>query len=52
LLGDAEGDDNRKEWIEQRLEELASIFAVSVGGFSIMDNYLHVLVSLDQPSRG
>ena len=28
-----EGDDNRKEWLENRLEELAGLFAVSVGGF-------------------
>ena len=38
---------DRKEWIEQRLRELAEIFAVSVGGFSVMDNHLHVLVRLD-----
>jgi hypothetical protein len=37
LLG--EGDQNRKEWIESRLEELADIFAVAVGGFSVMDNH-------------
>ena len=35
LLG--EGDQNRKVWIENRLEELAEIFAVAVGGFSVMD---------------
>ena len=45
LLG--EGDHNRKEWLENRLEELADIFAVAVGGFSVMDNHLHVLVRLD-----
>ncbi len=45
LLG--EGDDNRKEWLESRLEELADIFAVAVGGFSVMDNHLHVLLRLD-----
>ena len=43
----AEGPENRKEWIENRLQELAEIFAVSVGGFSVMDNHLHVLVRLD-----
>ena len=43
----AEGPDNRKEWIERRLEELAEIFAVSVGGFSVMDNHMHVLIRLD-----
>ncbi len=45
LLG--EGDDNRKLWLENRLEELAEIFAVAVGGFSVMDNHLHVLLRLD-----
>jgi REP element-mobilizing transposase RayT len=43
----AEGPENRKDWIEHRLQELAEIFAVSVGGFSVMDNHLHVLVRLD-----
>ena len=46
LLGEAEGESSRKEWIEKRLEELAGIFAIAVGGFSIMDNHLHVLVRL------
>jgi hypothetical protein len=32
LLGD--GDENRKEWLENRLEELVDIFAVAVVGFS------------------
>jgi hypothetical protein len=45
LLG--EGNHKRKEWIENRLEELSEIFAVAVGGFSVMDNHLHVLVRLD-----
>jgi hypothetical protein len=45
LLG--EGDDDRREWLENRLEELADIFAVAVGGFSMMENHLHVLLRLD-----
>ena len=45
LLGEA--GHNRKEWLENRLEELAEIFAVAVGGFSVMDNHLHVLLRLD-----
>jgi hypothetical protein len=31
LLG--EGPDDRKQWHEHRLKELAEIFAVAVGGF-------------------
>ena len=45
LLG--EGPDDRKLWIEHRLQELAQIFAVAVGGFAVLDNHLHVLVRLD-----
>jgi REP element-mobilizing transposase RayT len=45
LLG--EGPDDRKKWIEQRLQELAEIFAVAVGGFTVLDNHLHLLVRLD-----
>ena len=45
LLG--EGDHNRKQWLQNRLEELAEIFAVSVGGFSVMNTHLHLLLRLD-----
>ena len=45
LLGD--GTSDRKEWIEKRIEELTESFAVGVGGFSVMDNHLHLLVRLD-----
>lgn len=45
LLGD--GPLDRKNWIEQRLQELAEIFAVAVGGFAVLDNHLHLLVRLD-----
>jgi REP element-mobilizing transposase RayT len=42
-----EGDDDRKQWIENRLQFLASLFAVEVAGFAILDNHLHVLVRLE-----
>lgn len=45
LMGD--GFEDRKQWIEDRLKKLSSAFAVSVGGFAIMDNHLHVLCRLD-----
>jgi hypothetical protein len=45
LLGD--GTSDRKEWIEKRIEELTECFAVGIGGFSEMDNHLHLLVRLD-----
>jgi hypothetical protein len=48
LLGEVGADaTDRKAWIERRLQELDAIFAVSVGGFSVMDNHLLLLVRLD-----
>lgn len=48
-----QGSFDRKQWIENRLQKLATNFAIGVGGFSIMDNHLHVVVRLDpeQASR-
>jgi REP element-mobilizing transposase RayT len=42
-----EGALDRKQWIEERLELLAENFSISVGGFSILENHLHVLCRLD-----
>ena len=43
----AEAAPGRKDWIENRLKELDQIFAVSLGGFSLMDNHLHLLLRID-----
>jgi hypothetical protein len=48
LLGDGEID--RKEWLENRLEERAQIFAIGGGRFAVLDNDMHVLVRLDPPA--
>lgn len=45
LLG--KGHEKRRKWLENRLEELSSIFAVSVGSYSVMENHLHVICRLD-----
>jgi len=42
-----EGVTHRKAWIEARLELLAKHFAVSVCGYAILDNHLHILCRLD-----
>jgi hypothetical protein len=52
LLGEGPDNRDRKLWIEKRLAELAQIFSVAVGGFSVMDNHLHVLVRLDPEVAG
>jgi REP element-mobilizing transposase RayT len=38
---------NRKQWVEDRIKLLTDSFSVSVGGFAILDNHLHVLCRLD-----
>ena len=42
-----EGHEHRKQWIEERLQELAGLFAIQVCAFSVMENQLHVLLRLD-----
>lgn len=41
------GRQDRKDWLERRLEELAQIFALSVGGFTVLDNQLILLIRFD-----
>lgn len=41
------GFTHRKTWIEMRLQFLAEYFAISVCGFSVLDNHLHILCRLD-----
>ena len=42
-----EGTEDRKQWIEDRLKLLTGSFSIGVGGFSVMNNHLHVLVRLE-----
>ena len=42
-----DGSPGRKDWIDNRLKELDRIFAISVGGVSIMDNHIHFLLRID-----
>lgn len=43
----ARGGFDAKAWIEERLRFLAELFAVQVGGFSIMDSHFHILLRLN-----
>lgn len=38
---------DRKAWLENRTRELDGIFAVSVAGFSVMHNHIHLLLRVD-----
>lgn len=49
LLG--KGASDSKLRIDNRLQELAGIFSIAVGGFSVLDHH-HVLVRLDSDVAG
>ena len=38
------------QWIENRLQELAGIFALDVAGYAVLDNHLHVILKLNGKS--
>ncbi|MEM9073941.1 MAG: transposase, partial [Myxococcota bacterium] len=40
--------DYRREWVEERLFELAGVFAVDLHAYAVMSNHLHIVVRVDK----
>ena len=39
--------DHRKQWLEDRIIELANIFAVAVHAYAVMSNHFHLVLEID-----
>ena len=36
--------EHGKEWIRERLEELAAVFAIDICGYAVMSNHIHLVL--------
>jgi hypothetical protein len=36
--------EHRRQWLENRIHELAGIFGVAIWGYAVMSNHLHLVV--------
>ncbi|MEA3405036.1 MAG: transposase [Pseudomonadota bacterium] len=40
--------EHRREWIEQRIMQLASVFTIDIASFAIMNNHYHIVLRVDK----
>ena len=40
--------EHRRQWIEDRMLEVASVFAIDIWAYAIMSNHFHVVLHIDK----
>lgn len=42
--------DHRKQWVENRILELATIFSVAIHAYAVMSNHFHLVIEIHPPT--